>query len=331
MKKVVFFTAIALILFLIWAFIWWKSVSAPISLNEETVDFLVVKGKSASQIGQSLYEKGLIKNPLAFKFYVQMMGKSDQIQAGEFRLSPSYSLEKIVDTLRGSPLELWVTVPEGLRREEIVERFIDNLDKQGQDAIDFREEFLEESSSVEGYLFPDTYLFPREVKASGVISVMKNTFEKKITDIGSKFPYSFGLKDIVILASLIEREAITDVERPVVAGILYNRLENNWPLQVDAAVQYAVATENCKLKIVNCNNWWPILTRDDIEINSPFNTYRFPGIPPSPIANPGLESLKAAVNPVESDYFFYIHAEGKIYYAKTLEEHNANIKKYLGK
>lgn len=333
MKKRFLIPVILLLIILISAaggFIWWRDVSKPVASSKETIDFLVIKGRSASQIGQSLYEKGLIKSPLAFKFLVQLTGKSDQIQAGEFRLSPSFSLEQIVDVLSGPPLELWVTIPEGLRREEIVERFITGLEKQGQDTTEFRREFLERSENLEGYLFPDTYLFPRDVKASTVVSALKNTFDKKMGEVGSKYPSGYDLNDIVTLASLIEREAITNEERPVVAGILYNRLENDWPLQVDAAVQYAIANTNCKGKF-GCV-WWPKnLTKEDLEIDSPYNTYKYPGIPPAPISNPGLESLKAAADPTPSDYYFYIHADGKIYYAKTLDEHNANVRKYLGK
>ena len=312
-------------------FFWWDQNSKPVSTSEETVDFLVLRGRSASQIGQSLYEKGLIRSSLAFKLHTQLFNRSKKIQAGEFRLSPSFSLEKIIETLSGSPLELWVTVPEGLRREEVVERFVNGLEKQGQEAIDFRKDFLDASEGLEGYLFPDTYLFPRDAKASTIVSAMKNTFDKRIKEVGSDYPYGYDFKDIVTLASLIEREAITNEERSIIAGILYNRLKNNWPLQVDAAVQYAVSSAKCKGQNAKCESWWPILTRQDMDIESPYNTYKYPGIPPAPIANPGLESLKAAVNPVPTDYFFYIHAKGIIYYAKTLEEHNTNVRKYLGK
>jgi UPF0755 protein len=227
-------------------------------------------------------------------------------------------------------LELWVTIPEGLRREEIAEKFISGLEKQGSEIMHFRSEFLEESSDLEGYLFPDTYLFPRDVKASVVVSTLRNTFNMKMEEVGNNYPSGYGLNDIVTLASLIEREAITDEERPVVAGILYNRLTNNWPLQVDATVQYAIANVRCKDK-VECS-WWPkSLTREDLEVDSPYNTYKYPGMPPFPISNPGLKSLIAAVNPTSSDYYFYIHVDGKIYYAKTLSEHNENVRKYLGK
>src|SRR4030042_5815470 len=318
-------------LLVIGVFLWWRNVSTPVSSSEETIDFLIVRGKSASQIGELLYQKGLIKSPLAFKFYVQLTGRSDKIQAGEFRLSYSYTLEEIVEALSGLPLELWTTIPEGLRREEVVERFIDGLEKQDQEAIGFREEFLKASDNLEGYLFPDTSLFPREVKASNVVSAMKNTFDQKITEIGNNYPEGFSQEDIVILASLIEREALTKEERPIIAGILYNRLKNNWLLQVDAAIQYAVGSASCQMLNAKCDNWWPILTKEDLEIDSLYNTYKYPGIPPTPISNPGFESLKAAASPVPSGYFFYIHADGKIYYAKTLEEHNSNVKKYLGK
>lgn len=312
------------------AYFWWSQNSESVSNSKEEIDFLVVRGRSASEIGQALFEKGLIRSPLAFKFYVQLTGKSDEIQAGEFRLSPTLSLEEIVEKLSGPPLELWVTIPEGLRKEEIVERFINGLEKEGPDITEFRKEFLEQSKSLEGYLFPDTYLFPRDVRALTVVSTLKSTFDKRMNEVGNNYPGGYDLNDIVTLASLIEREAITDEERSVVAGILYNRLTNDWPLQVDAAVQYALANESCSGK-VECT-WWPKnLTKEDLEIDSPYNTYKYPGIPPAPIANPGFESLKAAANPTPSDYYFYIHADGQIYYAKTLSEHNANVSRYLRK
>jgi len=317
-----------MVLFSIGGLFWWIQNSKPVSSNEETVDFLVIRGRSASEIGHELYDKGLIKNALAFKFYVQLTGKSDQIQAGEFRLSPSYSLKETVHALSGPPLELWVTIPEGLRREEIVMRFINGLEKKGSDAANFRNEFLEESEGLEGYLFPDTYLLPRDVRAASVVSVLKSNFDKKMNDIGHNFPAGYDLNDIVVLASLIEREAITNRERSVIAGILYNRLENEWPLQVDAAVQYVKANTYCKGK-AECD-WWPKnLTKDDLEIDSSYNTYIYSGIPPAPISNPGFESLKSAAEPTPNDYFFYIHADGEIYYAKTLQEHNSNIERYL--
>ncbi|KKR62981.1 MAG: Aminodeoxychorismate lyase, partial [Candidatus Woesebacteria bacterium GW2011_GWA1_40_43] len=130
------------------------------------------------------------------------------------------------------------------------------------------------------------------------------------------------LKEIIMLASIIERETKMDEERPMVAGVLINRLNIDMGLQADATVQYAVGT---------AGNWWPILTKEDLLVNSPYNTYRFRGLPPAPIANPGLSSITAAVFPEESDYLYYLHdAKGQAYFARTLAEHNENVRQYLG-
>lgn len=312
---------------------WWKENTKPVLAGAASKRFVIPKGFSASQIGNKLEKEGLIRNSLAFKIYVQITGKAKKIQAGEFFLSPSFSLTETVDKLTQGPYEVWVTIPEGLRREEIVERFIVGLGKEENEAIEFRKEFLQVSEKKEGFLFPDTYLFPRTASASAVIAKMTSTFNSKtapLTDERTMFN-GLSLNEVITLASIVERETITNEERPIVAGILLKRLKANWPLQADAAVQYAVASRNCKNQMTNCE-WWPILTREDLEINSPYNTYKFTGLPPFPIANPGLSSIKAAIFPEESPYWYYIHGkEGRIYYAKTLQEHNANIRKYLGK
>jgi len=145
----------------------------------------------------------------------------------------------------------------------------------------------------------------------------------------SKTKYS--LAEIVTLASIIERETKTDSERPVVAGILFNRLDIGMGLQVDASLQYAVANAKCKMLNAKCENWWPILSKEDLRIESPYNTYKYRGLPPAAIANPGLSSLKAVVFPQETNYLYYLHdADGVIHFAATLDEHNENVRKYLG-
>ncbi|MBU0569962.1 endolytic transglycosylase MltG, partial [Patescibacteria group bacterium] len=162
---------------------------------------------------------------------------------------------------------------------------------------------------------------------------MKSVFDSKITtELEAEIAKSnYGLDQIITLASLLERETITDAERPIVAGIIYKRLKNDWPLQIDASVQYAVSSAKCKVQSVKCD-WWPILTLNDLEeTNSPYNTYKFTGLPPAPIASPGISSIRAAISPEESSYWYYIHADGQIYYAKTLAEHNQNVRVYLNK
>lgn len=317
MKKLLFAPFIVILLFI--ASIYWFYVnSQPVSAEKKYSDFLIKKGQSAAQVGFNLHEKGFIKSSLAFKIYIQVTGKSSKVQAGEFRLSPGYSLFQVVETLGKGPVEIWVTIPEGLRREEVAKKFSQSLDK---DEV-FEDEFLLASKGKEGTLFPDTYLFPKEASASAIVAKMTSIFSSKTAEF---FPQGTGLsnEETIVLASLIERETKTDEERPMVAGILMNRLNIDMALQVDAAVQYAVGTPQ---------NWWPILTRDNLDASSKYNTYKYPGLPPAPIANPGISSLKAAFEPEANDYWYYIHdAKGQIHYAKTLSEHNANVAKYLGK
>lgn len=293
---------------------------------------MILRGRSATQISQELYSGGLIRNPLAFKIYVQLKGNTDRIQAGRYNLSPNLSLPEIVEELVMGPKDVWVTIPEGLRREEVVEKFIQGLEKEGQEASIFRQEFLEASKNLEGFLFPDTYLFPRGVRAQKVVVAMRNIFDRRIREIEGVRSSKLSLEEIVVLASIIERETKTDEERPVVAGILLNRLDIGMGLQADATVQYAVGNVKCQMSNVKCENWWPILTKEDLLIDSTYNTYRYRGLPPAPIANPGLSSLKAAILPEETEYLYYLHdSEGNIHYAKTLEEHNENVRGYLGK
>lgn len=316
MKKVSF-VVIALVGFLlvslVGGLIWWKGITGVPGKSGDKISFLITKGSGAEKIGNNLKEAGLIKSSLAFKIYLQVHGLATKVPPGEFELAGNLTLEELVAALLKGPTELWVTVPEGLRREEVVEKFIEGLGLQGEEAIGFRKEFLAESAGMEGYLFPDTYLFPKDVNASRVVSVLRSTFDKKFPDSSER---------VVILASILERETLTAKERPVVAGILMNRLNNDWPLQADATIQYALGEPG---------EWWPRpLTRADLETNSPYNTYKFIGLPPGPISNPGLTSLDAAANPEETDYWYYIHDnDGVIHYAETLEEHNQNVQKYL--
>lgn len=286
--------------------VWFLVNTKAVSNDKNFKDFLIIKGSGASQIGNKLRKEGLIKNSLTFKIYTQATGAAGKIQAGEYRLTPSMSLPEIVNQLKRGPVEIWVTIPEGLRREEIASRFTSSLGKEEN----FRKEFLAVSEGEEGYLFPDTYLFPKTASASAVVNKMARTFDGKTSEMDLT-------RDQVILASLIERETKTAEERPIVAGILMNRLGIGMALQVDATIQYAKG------------NWEPV-TSADKNINSPYNTYKFAGLPPGPIASSGLSSLQAAASPADTDYFYYLHdSKGKIYYARTLAEHSENIRKYL--
>jgi UPF0755 protein len=325
MKKLLFvplFVMFAVVAIIIWFYI---NVQ-PVSSNKNFSNFVITKGASASQIGNKLESAGLIKNALAFKIYLQFTGQSGKLQSGQFKLSPSFSLFQNINALFNGPTEIWVTIPEGFRHEEIVAKFTTTL---GKDRV-FTDEFLQASKGKEGYLFPDTYLFPVDVSATAIVKKMTDTFSAKTQGLipqGSNLSFA----EVVTLASLLERETKTDAERPVVAGILLNRIEAGMPLQVDASVQYAVASTKYSV-LSTKNDWWPILTLSDLKIDSRYNTYKYQGLPPTPVSNPGLLSLKAAFAPTASDYWYYIHdSTGQIHYAKTLAEHNVNIAKFLGK
>ena len=310
---------------------WWKGASQPVSSDATPKSVLVVKGTSGVEVGNLLYEEKLIKSPLAFKIYIQFRGVASKIQAGEYQLASNLTLGDLVARLLRGPNEVWVTVPEGLRREEIPERFIAVLGLTEEQAVLFREEFLENSAGSEGYLFPDTYLVPKDITGLRVFQIMRNTFDRKITDEMQALidESEYSLEELVILASILERETKTDAERPTVAGIYFNRLAIGMALQADATAQYAVANTKCGTSSVNCD-WWTKPTRADLQTDSPYNTYVYAGLPPAPIANPGLSSLAAVFDPQPSDYFYYIHdASGNIYYAETLSEHNANVSRYL--
>jgi UPF0755 protein len=265
--------------------LWFLMNVQPVASQINYVNFSVASGSSATQIGLNLQKSGLIKNATVFKVYVQFSGVSDSIQAGEYRLSPSFNLFQIVDQLAKNPLEVRVTIPEGFDRKEIAARFAKSLD---QNQV-FISKFLSDSEGDEGYLFPDTYSVANNATPGAIIAKMKANFNSRTA--GMKITYKE-----VVLASIIERETKSVEERPIVAGILMNRLNSGMALQVDIA---------------------PI-------------TYKEKGLPASPIANPGLVSLKAAVSPANTDFWYYLHdPSGQIHYAKTLEGQNANIETYL--
>lgn len=318
--------------------VWWKQNTASISSDTSNVYFTVTRGASAEKIGQSLYEKGIIRNPLAFKIYVQFFDKSGKINAGQFKLTKAMTLPQIVEALQGGPIELWVTIPEGKRREEVAGIISTALSLEGEKKDEFEEEFLNLTADKEGYLFPDTYLFPPDVTAQAVVAKFTTTFDVKFAQLNNYFSNGetkqrLTKDEVVTLASIIEREAKSHEERPTIAGILIKRLQTSgWLLQADATVQYALGNAKCQMLNATCKDWWPTILRDDLEMNSPYNSYKVKALPPTPIANPGITSLSAAANPTDSEYWFYIHEDnGQIHFATTLEEHNANIAKYLGK
>ncbi|OGJ15775.1 MAG: hypothetical protein A2632_02365 [Candidatus Pacebacteria bacterium RIFCSPHIGHO2_01_FULL_46_16] len=277
--------------------------------------FVVSKGQGIATIGAKLEEAKLIRSKYAFRLYVQFKQLDTKIQAGSFTLDPSRSTPEIVQALTEGTEDVWITLLEGWRREEIAE-YLQSADLEAFDQA----KFLELTATSEGYLFPDTYLVPREISTGALADLFIANFEKKI----ATFPdlSSDQIQELVILASLVEREARGSEQTQHVAGILKNRLEAGMPLQVDATLQYIRGSVE--------GQWWTPPRLSDKAATSPYNTYLNPGLPPRPIANPGLSAVQAAFKPLVTDDYFYLHApSGEVYYAQTYTTHLQNIARYL--
>ncbi len=309
---------------------WWATNSAPPLAIKPLYRFVITKGSSGTLVGNNLYKQGFIKSPLAFKIYIQLNGFSARIQAGEYKLGKNMSLVAVVNTLLKGPSGIWVTIPEGLRREEIPFRFANALNLGETETKDFVLEFNQSARNDEGYLFPETYLVQNDLSGAKAYQIMRATFDKQVDsqlkEDAAKTNYT--LHELITLASIIERETKSPEERPIVAGIYFNRLQIGMALQADATVQYAIG--NICYETNSSCNWWKTPTGPDLDINSAYNTYKNAGLPPFPISNPGLTSIKGVIYPNDNNYLYYIHdAKGNIHYAETLEQHNANVVKYL--
>lgn len=331
MKKLLPLIFVIPIVFFVICLAWWKVNTEAPGGDIKPKTFVISRGASVIAIGNNLKRANLIKSALAFKIYIQVTGKQNKVQAGEYLISSDSKLTKIVDQFVRGPDSIWVTIPEGLRREEIARKVGSTLGMEGEKLTAFKKEFYGLTKDKEGFLFPDTYLFLKTASASAVVNKLYATFNLKVDDvlIEDINASGYSLDEIITIASLVERETLTESERPIVAGIIIKRLKKGWPLQIDASLQYLSGSQRCNYLDDECK-YWEIPGKNELEIKSSFNTYKYAGLPPSAICSPGISSIKAAVYPQESEYWFYLHdGEGKIHFAKTLEEHNLNISKYL--
>lgn len=291
------------------------------------VDFVIKPGEKVYEIAEHLRQAKLINSAALFKIYVKLNNFSGKLQAGSYKIAGDLSLVKAVNLLQHGTFDVRLTFPEGWRREEMVEYLSQTFSRNNPNFS--TTDFLSQSKYLEGYLFPDTYVVPFDIKTAELISLMRSNFDKRVDNkIKSDLEkLGLSLKDAVIMASIVERESNNDKDRPVIGGILLKRLKSGWPLETDATVQYALESNNHK----DGGDWWPKeLSADDLTIDSPYNTRKNQGLPPGPISNPGLLSIKAVVYSLETPYWFYLtDKNGLTHYAKTLQEHEDNISKFL--
>ncbi len=281
----------------------------------EKIIFQIKSGSTLNDIARELKTEHLIRSSSLFQFLVILFADENKIVSGDYLFDAKIPLNKVADrVINGkygiAPVK--ITIPEGFNIIEIADVYYSNLRDFNKDA------FLELVKEKEGYLFPDTYLFFPNTTHDVVIEKMSENFNNKINPLMEKIEQSGKtLAQIITMASIIEKES-TDGDRNAISGILWKRIKRNMPLQVDASFIYLLGKGSSEL------------TMEDLNFNSPYNTYRNLGLPPGPIGNPGLASILAALEPEESPYFYYLHdKDGIIHYAKTFEEHKVNKQRYL--
>ena len=292
------------------------------------VRFIVPPGATFHEVADTLHRVGLVDNVMFFDLYARYKHLDRGVEAGAYELSRNLNMEQLLASLQTAlPEEIYITIPEGYTIQKTAQKLDAGGVIKGSDYIaaahaqyDFG--FLKDrpaNASLEGFLFPDTYLVPRNATAKQLVTLQLEEFDR-IWNSSRKAQASarkMNALQIVTMASLIEREAKFDNDRPLVASVLYNRLSNGWPLQVDATVLYAKGV------------WQAGVTVDDRKIDSPYNTYLHTGLPPGPIANPGLKAIDAALQPANTGYFFYLSdPQGHNHYARTNDEFAQLLKQY---
>ncbi len=343
-KNLILFFLILLAGFLFFYF--WGIYLPKDSSSEKEILFNIEKGQGSKEIAFNLKKEGLIKSTTLFRIYAFNRGVAAKLQAGTYLFSPAMNIPQIVDKLvKGETIKEKITIIEGWNLRDIdwyfegkgmfqVEEFFELVGfpltdySKTKDLLlpkDFSQEFSflkdkPKGANLEGYLFPDTYEINKGATIEEVVKKMLNNFDKKLTSqLREKIEtQEKSIFEIVTMASLIEKEVQTYEDKKLVSGILWKRIKNNMPLQVDATIIYITGKKTTKVSI------------EETKVDYPYNTYKYRGLPLGPICNPGLESIMAALNPEENEYWYYLSTpEGETIFSKTLEEHNYAKAKYL--
>lgn len=302
----------------------------------EQVIFSIEKGEGSKEIALNLEKEGIIRWGPIFRAYVLVAGKSKRMQVGDYEISPLMSVYQIAEKFStGETIKTDITIIEGWTLADIGEYLVSKeIIEKGKyfygvnsplDNKDFSSDYdfladKPKNKSLEGYFFPDTYEINRDATVEEITKKVFNNFGKKLnTELREEITrQNKTIFDIITMASLIEREVRTKEDKEIVSGILWKRLKIGMPLQVDAAILYITGKKGVSISI------------EDTKIDSPYNTYKYAGLPAGPICNPGLDSIKTAIYPKDSNYLYYLSApDGKTIFSKTLEEHNIAKVKYL--
>lgn len=292
--------------------------------------FVIGIDASEEEIIKDLKERGFIKNKDIFKIVLTFKNWHKKIQPGAYSISKSMNAYQLAKTLVAGPYQKWVVIPPGKRKEQVALILQKTLSWSYSLARSFS------NIAEEGYLYPDTYLIDVDADPQQVVQKLTSNFNEKFdADLQKELLKQNIRNDTAIkIASLIERESGGSEDKPIISGIIWNRLEKGMKLEIDATVQYAIASEildEVGLQDLTDFNFWPKLGPGVVRmINSPYNTYLIKGLPPGPICSPSLESIKAVIYPAETDALYYLHSpDKKIHTAKTYKEHLKNIEEYL--
>jgi UPF0755 protein len=297
----------------------------------------IKSGQSVFETAHQLYQANLVNSEFLFNLYVKFSNKEDNIQAGVYKIPAGASIVALVDLFGHGTDDVKITFLDGWRLEEYVReasKYLPNVS---------RTQFMRMASGFEGQLYPDTYYFQSDANEETLINKLKETFNAKTKDILT--PEALKKADLtkeqaMVFASIVEREVSNDQDRPIVAGILIKRWRNGELIGADATTQYAVASKrvcsaensiDCQNMLVENLNWWPSdLNTVELQSDSPYNTRKNVGLPPTPISSFGLSALKAVLNSTDTEYNYYLtDTQGITHFAKTYAEHMANISKYL--
>ena len=299
--------------------------SKPAIAKGVEVEVEIASGANLTQIAEMLAENGIIDDAFVFRLFVQEQGKETSLLPGTYRLITGDEYINILNTITAGEKQVIykLTIPEGFTLNQIKERIIADIpfvvQQELETALDINTyknnyEFLSDKTTLEGFLFPKTYDITVDYTAQNIVEMMLTQYQLETQPLDWSYATenNFSTYDILKIASLIEREAYVPDERPLISAVIYNRLKIDMLLQIDATIRYAL------------DKWEGIVTYDDLEVDSPYNTYKYTGLTPTPICNPGLAAIKAALAPADVDYLFYVVVDEKTHkheFTKTFQEH----------